>query len=275
MTPRRHRSRGFTLIELVVSMVIAAIVAGFVAMMIGLPVQAYLATSRRADLNDGAESAMRRMDEDVRRALPNSVRVGSIGNLRILEAIRVTASVSYRELWPERTAMQFGTPIGQFSVLETPTFGGAQHIVIDNRRTAGRTAYSLTNVITPATATVAATGSDITISPPFRFTNYADRSANRRAYIVPSLGVIRYECDLGARVLRRYDSLPIVNSITTLSAPSTLIASDITACRFQALAGNAQHGGTAIVEITVSRTTSGSGTDRLRMVRQIRLENPP
>jgi MSHA biogenesis protein MshO len=278
MRSRQQHSRGFTMIELVVSMVIAAIIAGFVAMMIGSPVQAYLATSRRADLSDTADSAMRSIDADVRTALPNSVRVGSIGNLRILEVIRVTTSVSYRELWPERTAMQFGTPVSQFSVLETPVFGNGQRIVIDNRRTAGRTAYSQTNVITPTTTTVSAsttgTLTDITISPAFRFTNYADRSANQRAYIVPSLGVIRYECDLSSGVLRRYDSLPIVSSITTLSAASTAIASDVTACRFQALAGNAENGGIAIIEITVSRATPGNGTDRLRMVRQIRLENP-
>jgi MSHA biogenesis protein MshO len=274
MAPRRQHSRGFTMIELVVSMVIAGIVTGFVAMMIGTPVQAYLATVRRADLSDGAQSAMRSIDVDVRRALPNSVRVGSIGNLRILEVIRMTTSVSYRENWPERNAMQFGTPIGQFSVLETPVFGADQHVVIDNRRTAGRSAWSLANVITPSTTSIAAAGSDITLSPPFRFTTYADRSSSQRAYIVPRLGVIRYECDLGSGVLRRYESLPISTSMTTLSAPSITIASDITACRFQALPGSAEHGGTAIVEITVSRTTSGNGTERLRMVRQIRLENP-
>jgi MSHA biogenesis protein MshO len=274
MSRRRQQSRGFTMIELVVSMVIAGIITGFVAMMIGTPVQAYLATARRADLSDGAQSAMRSIDDDVRRALPNSVRVGSIGNLRILEVIRVTTSLSYREIWPERNAMQFGTPIGQFSVLETPVFAGDQHVVIDNRRTGGRAAWSMTNVITPATTSISASGTDITVSPPFRFTNYADRSSSQRAYVVPRLGVIRYECDLASGVLRRYESLPISSSIATLSAASTTIASDITACRFQALAGSAEHGGTAIVEITVSRTTSGNGTERLRMVRQIRLENP-
>ena len=262
------------MIELVISMVIAAIVAGFVAMMIGSPVQAYLATSRRAELSDEAENAIRVIDDEVRRALPNSVRVGSIGNLRILEIIRVTASLSYREAWPERNAMQFGVPIGQFSVLEQPVFAGSQHVVIDNRRTGTRSAYSLTNVITPSTTAVATTGTDITLSTPFRFTNYPDRSANQRAYLVPDLGVVRYECDLGAGVLRRYESLPISNSITALAAPSTTIARDITACRFQALAGNAQNGGMAIVELTVSRATNGSGIDRLRMVRQIRVENP-
>jgi MSHA biogenesis protein MshO len=278
MMPRRHHSRGFTMIELVVSIVIASIVVGFVAMMIGTPVQAYLATSRRAELSDGAESAMRAIDDDVRRALPNSLRIRSIGNLRILEVIRVTTSVSYREAWLERTPMQFGTPVNQFSVLETPVFAGPHYVVIDNRRTGTRSAYSLTNVITASATnvdTVAAPGgTDIRIAPGFRFTSYLDRSANQRAYIVPRLGVIRYECDLGAGVLRRYDQLPIVNSIQVLAAASTTIASDISACTFQERGGNAQHGGIAIVEITVSRVASGAGTERLRMVRQIRVENP-
>lgn len=274
MRSQRRHSRGFTMIELVVAIVIATIAAGFVAIMIGSSVQAYLATSRRADLTDGTESVMRSIDQDVRRALPNSVRVGSIGNLRILEVIRVTTTVSYRLVWPERNQMRFGTPIGGFSILESADFPEDQHIVIDNRRTGARSAYSLTNVITPPTTEVDVAGTEIIITPPFRFTSYADRSPNQRAYIVPRLGVIRYECDLGAAVLRRYESLPISSSITTLSAPSTTIASDITACRFQALPGDAQHGGIAIIEITVSRTATGNGTDRLRMVRQIRVENP-
>lgn len=278
MRGRRSHAHGFTLIELVVSIVIAGIVVGFIALMIGTPVQAYMAQARRSDLSDGAESAMRSIDEDVRRALPNSVRAGSVGNLRILEVIRITASASYREVWPERQAMQFGTPVSQFSVLEDPGFAGPHHVVIDNRRTGTRSAYAMLNVITPSTTIVSTAttgaGTNITISPGFQFTSYADRSTHRRAYLVPAQGVIRYECDLGTGELRRYASLPITNSITAVSAPSNVIADDITACRFRSLPGNTpQSGGIAIIEITVSRAASGAGTDRLRMVRQIRVEN--
>lgn len=277
MWARHRHSRGFSVIELVIALVISAIVVGFVTSMIVTPVDAYVAQSRRSDLSESAEVALRSISTDVRKSLPNSVRWGSIGNRRILEMIQVAAVVSYRETWPERTAMHFGAPIGNFSILENVTLSGSLQVVIDNRRTSGRTAYGLNNVITPATTTIStastAAGTDITISPAFRFTDYPlDRSANQRAYVVS--GVTRYECDLSAGVLRRYQSLPISSSITTISAPFTTVARDITACTFSAIAGNAENGGIAIVEITTSRAVSGNTTDRLRMVRQIRVENP-
>jgi MSHA biogenesis protein MshO len=285
MRAQLRHSRGFTMVELVVAMVLASIIVGFTSLMIATPVQAYIAQSRRAELSDSAEAAMRTIGADVRGALPNSVRWQTVSGVRVLELVRVINVVSYRENWPERVPMQFGTPIGAFSSLQNldcATFANPLpqplQVVVDNRRAPNtRTAYGLTNVVTPATTTIGcnttAAGTDITLSPGFRFTHYPlDRSLNGRAYIVS--GVTQYQCDLSAGVLRRYESLPIRSSIVRATGTGSVIARDITACTFQAIAGNQDHGGIAIIEITTSRAVGGNGTDRLRMVRQIRVENP-
>ena len=69
------RSRGFTLIEMIVVIVLTSIIASAVAVFIKLPVEGYVATARRAEMTDIADTAIRRMGRDLRLALPNSVRV--------------------------------------------------------------------------------------------------------------------------------------------------------------------------------------------------------
>ncbi len=285
MRAQRRHSGGFTLVELMITMVLSTIVVGFTSLMIATPVQAYIAQSRRAELSDSAEAAMRSISTDVQRALPNSVRWGTVSGVRVLEMVRVFDVVSYRDAWLERQAMQFGTPTSGFSSLQevncvalaTIAAMVRPQLVVDNRRAPSyRTVYGLTNIITPATSTIGcnttAAGTDLTISPAFRFTDYNDRSSNTRAYIVS--GVTQYQCDLNAGVLRRYEWLAIRSAIVLATGATTVIARDVTACAFQAIAGNGDHGGIAIIEITTSRAVGGNGTDRLRMVRQIRVENP-
>ena len=73
----RASQRGFTLIELVITIVVGSIVVAFMAMFIVIPMEAYSAQTRRAQLVDDADSALRFMGRDLRSALPNSVRVTS------------------------------------------------------------------------------------------------------------------------------------------------------------------------------------------------------
>ncbi|MCR4346832.1 MAG: type II secretion system GspH family protein [Sulfuricaulis sp.] len=75
------RSRGVSLIELVVVITISGIIATVLGAIIVRPIQGYEAQVRRAQLVDAAEMAVRRLGRDIRQALPNSVRiVDSLGN---------------------------------------------------------------------------------------------------------------------------------------------------------------------------------------------------
>ena len=76
------RQLGFTLIELVITLVISTIVVSFVAMFISGPVRGFTDQARRARLVDAADSALERIGRDVRRALPNSVRIDERGRRR-------------------------------------------------------------------------------------------------------------------------------------------------------------------------------------------------
>jgi len=72
-SPRRLQ-RGFTLVELVMVIVIMGVIGGIVAVFMRSPIEAYIATSRRAALTDVADTAIRRVARDIRRALPNTLR---------------------------------------------------------------------------------------------------------------------------------------------------------------------------------------------------------
>jgi len=68
------KQRGFTLVELIMVIVIMGIIASMITVFLKPAVDSYLDSRRRADLTDIADTAIRRMAQDIRRAVPNSVR---------------------------------------------------------------------------------------------------------------------------------------------------------------------------------------------------------
>lgn len=67
-------ARGFTLVEMIVAMVIVSVIGAFIGVYVRPMLTSYLATQGRAELADQADLAIRGMQADVRRAVPNSIR---------------------------------------------------------------------------------------------------------------------------------------------------------------------------------------------------------
>ena len=70
----RQHSRGFTLIELTLVIVIAGVLAATIAVFMRPAIDSYISSGSRAELTDQADTALRRMLRDIRLAVPNSVR---------------------------------------------------------------------------------------------------------------------------------------------------------------------------------------------------------
>ncbi len=263
MSARQH---GFTMIELVVAITISVIVVGFIASFIAVPVQAHLGQARRSELAASAEAVTHWMSRDVRRALPNSVRVATVGGRPSVEMISFQEVSIYRD-----DTLTAGTADNAFDVVAAPAVGG-QFVVINNLGTGIQSAYAAATRVR-ATAQVVVGNTTIGLNPAF---NFVAQSPRRRAFLVPAAPVIRYECDLVARTLRRYDGLAVTAAMAAVpgGTPSTLIARDVTACTFTAPpapVANQDHGGLMRIRVTISRVTNGA-TDSLRIMKQLKVE---
>lgn len=276
MRARFVNASGFSLIELVIAMAISTVMAGFIAMMIGTPVQAYLAQSRRAELNDSAQAAMRTMSAAIRKALPNSVRTDVVGSARVLEMIDVAEIANYRPVWISGEPLTTHAPDGLFDVI-TPVVGALPanpRLVIGNQSSAADSAYRTDGgdgVITPVASSISfddVARTRIRITPSFTFTQ---DSPHQRVYVVAT--VTRFECDPGSGELRRYRNLPISDAIGPVAAPFDVVARDVSDCRFRVLDGTIEHGGIAALEVTFSRLVDGTN-ESLRIAHQVRVENP-
>lgn len=285
---RPPTSAGFTLVELVVTLTISVVVVAFAAMFVSAPVAGFMDQARRLRLVDAADTALRRMGRDVRRALPNSVRTRTNGGVVALEILSSIDGARYREQAPGTPAQILDLAsadasfnvIGPFTQVGKPFSSSAHHLVIYNVGVPGADAYELANVITPAgtqidIATDAFAGEDrVTLSPAFRF---AYGSPTRRVYLVE--GPVSYLCDPIAGTLTRYSGYAIAQNqadrdssgeLLGAGAAASLMADRIGGCAFTYAPGTAERAGMVTMEITIAEQG-----ETVRLLAQVHVDNAP
>lgn len=284
-----HRENGFTLIELVITIVLSSIVVSFMAMFIVVPVQSYTDQVRRAELVDLADNSLRRIARDVRRALPNSVRVLSAGSVVALEMLNTVDGVRYRAQPPPDDAtkqLDFSAAdsafnsVGSFTQISKPFSSTSHYLSVYNVGVPGANAYELANVITPPGTQIdivadSVPGEDnIVISPAFRF---AFGSPAQRIFLLD--GPISYLCDLGNGTLTRYAGYSITAShadrnsaakLLAAGASKTLLADQLSNCSIAYAAGTSQRSGLVSLQIAVA----DSG-ETISLLHQIHISNVP
>jgi MSHA biogenesis protein MshO len=278
---------GFTLIEMVVTIAVGAVVVAFMAMFIVMPMSAYTAQTRRAGLVDAGDSALRFMARDIRSALPNSVRVASSGTVTALELLATADGARYQDNGPVSNpalALDFTTADGAFATtvpftqLTLPFSSNAYYLSIYNVGVPGANAYQMANVITPAgtTITIAAGGAPnqdlVTLNPPFQF---AYGSPEKRVFLVS--GPVTYLCDTSVGTLTRYSGYPISGTQPTsgaallgAGAASGLVAANVAACSFTYTSGTAQRNALATLSLQIAQ----SG-ESVQLLHEVQVVNAP
>ncbi|WP_126452068.1 type II secretion system protein [Sulfuriflexus mobilis] len=301
----RLKQQGFTLVEMIIVIVISGILLSIVSVFIAQPIQGFIDLSRRATLVYSAESALRRMQRDVRRALPNSVRVRVDAGDTALELLHTLEGARYRAMPPPGNPLnrlQFNILdsdfdiLGNFSNLPAPfptmPFDSTTHrIAIYNIGqvdamgvpVAGSNAYAGPdglgrNVITPMgrKITYSDSGNEdhVNIDGGFQFRH--DSSLNHRVYIVDT--PVSYVCENGQ--LLRYTGYNFTNVTQPVQAadfvgPNTmrnLMADNVDSCTFTYAPGTSQRAGLATLDLTILDAATG---EQIRLLHQVHVDNAP
>lgn len=286
---RNDLQKGFTLVELVITITLTTIVVSFMSMFISGPVRAYNDQSRRASLVDLAENSLRRITRDVHRALPNSVRLSASGSLVALELLNTVDGARYRDRPPPGNPakrLRFSAPddafnsIGTFRHITKPFSSNTHYVSIYNVGVPGADAYELANVITPPGTQIdiaadATPGEDnIRLSPAFKF---AYASPGQRMFLIDS--PITYLCDAGAGTLMRYTGYAIATDqadrnshaeLIAAGADSTLVTNRINSCSMTYAPGTSQRAGLVTIALAVSDTG-----ETVSLLQQVHVDNVP
>lgn len=282
--------------ELIVVVVLLGVLAVGGGMLAINPIGAYDAQVRRQQLVDQGEMALRQIARDIRRALPNSIRVTSVGAGFAVEMVNTVDGARYRDEYggdytdDDIFVLDFAGPDRDFNFLGRVAGASAAQLAVGTQRlviynTSPVDIYAeavdvsdFQGIITRGDMALTLSNSDngpgddedhIRMSDPFLFTQ---QSPAQRAYVVD--GSISYVCDPGTSRIRRYSGYGYRAAQPTAPAdfgvtPGRVI-SQLTGCNMTYAAGTAQRGGMLTVEITVA-----DGGEAVNLLHQIHVVNVP
>jgi MSHA biogenesis protein MshO len=280
----QRNQRGITLIELITVISILGVIASVASVFIRGPIDAYVDGTRRAALTDSADTAMRRIARDIRKALPNSTRI--VPNplsptTNCLEFIPTKMSGRYRASLPGNI-LDFVTATGDdsFNMLglnsDLPTdqqIEGDDWIAVYNlgaRPVAGgdantdADAYTGANISKVLGVELDATTpqeTTITISPK----KFPLTSGSKRFYVIPAAeSIVSYVCE-GGKLLRTARDFAHADD-TCSTTDSSILASNVNvaSCEFSHDVSNLQRN--EPVRLTITFTDSGESVSLYHQV---------
>jgi len=267
------QGRGFTLVEMVVVIAIAGIIAAMTAVFIRRPVDAYVDAARRGELTDTADIALRRMGRDLRAALPNSTRVLVSGTSTYVEFLLTSGGGRYRSDYDSSGGgdpLNFEAADTSFDVIGTPpTVAAGDRIVIYNLGPGSVESDAYTGGNSATVNSAAST--PITIDAK----QFPFASPGRRFHVVRH--AVTYRCNTDTGELRRYwgyaiDAAQFVEGDPRFAgADNALLARDVSACSIVFNTSPVSQR-TGVVSMRLELSRSG---DRVALFHQVHTVNAP
>lgn len=279
--------RGFTLVELIMVIVLMGVIGGMVSVFMKSPIDAYFDSARRAALTDVADTVVRRMARDVRKALPNSIR--SAGS-QCVEFIPTRIGGRYRaEPGGAGDVLDFTLADGSFNMLgrnaDLPVdqrIAVGDVVAVYNLGIAGADAYAGDNT-TAVTGASGEAGTPVESVIEIAAKKFPLESPNRRFHVIPGdEQVVRYVC-VGATginaqgdgtgvLYRQVLTLPLTESA---SCPATVtgaavLAARVSACSFNYSGPDLQRN--ALLSMTISLTERN---ETVNLLHEVHVSNTP
>jgi MSHA biogenesis protein MshO len=306
-------SRGLTLIELVLAMVLVGIIVAATAYFF-YPVTQSVDLAGRAALTDIADNALQRMGREVRLALPNSVRRTTSGSSSFLEFLPVRTAGRYRADGggvsggtdcpdtgvgvPDSDQLSFSPIVDTcFKTIGTvfdpanPVSITTNDFVVFNNYGEGfdgQNAYATSGTLNRRKISAAAdetTRERIAFASTVALDRTLHDSPGKRFFVVignASTGLpepVTYECNTSTptRTLVRRSGYTMTAAQPTSFSDGTanLIAEDVSNCDFDYVANVAPQIGLLTLRLTLSRALPGGATQSVSLYHAVHVTNVP
>lgn len=295
-------SKGFTLVEMVIVMVITGIIGGMVAMFLRAPVQQYMDVARRAELTDIADTAFHRLLRDIRTAVPNSVRLPVASGSTYIEFVPTKSGGRYRANDTggvlcaaaagntKGDALSFIAADSCFQIIGPAlNFAAGDWIVVGSTQSDGSLPYDNTATGVLRSYTGAAGAQAIVQLTPIQFPASAELSSQRFQVVDGAQEAVMYAC-VGTQLIRYWGygflagTAPPVPPITTRQGlpaatpgnavpPATpgnaVLADNISGCSFVYDIVNQRNG---LVAITLQISKDG---ETVSLYEEVHVNNVP
>lgn len=284
--------RGFTLVEMIVVIVITGIIGGMVAIFLRAPVQGYMDSTRRAEMTDIADTALRRLARDLHAAVPNSVRLPAPAGSSYFEFMPTRDGGRYRvnptggsgSCGAAGDDLDFTVADTCFEIVGSPvTFYNGDAIVIGSTQSDGSLPYQAVTSANGVRRMIAAAGVGtngfvkITSTLPFPASSELE---GRRFEVVPyDQQAVTYAClnpgtdanGNGTGSLTRYWAygFKATQAAPPLAGASAILADKVSACNFVYNTSNARNSLVA-VSLTITR-----GGESVSLYQEIHVNNIP
>jgi MSHA biogenesis protein MshO len=291
-----RQQSGFTLVELVIAIVIMGVIGGVVAVFMRAPIDAYFDSGRRAALTDVADTAVRRMSRDLRKALPNSIRTSVSGTNSCLEFIPTRTGGRYRE--EERTSsgdgknLAFDVADSVFNMLgRNADWSLDQQIKVNdliavyNLGITGADSYNGDNVArVSALAADTSSGAEETTITLAAAKLFPLQSGTKRFHVIPvEENVVAYVCNgttlrrlvtpgltSGTGVLFTSSATRYCGSVANPVSAAPVIATNVSSCAFTYNNSDLQRNG--LIQINLGVTKDG---EAVNLYHQVNVNNTP